>query len=87
MLHVCSKKIGDEEKSRECLKTIEKLLKTDKRAAGMFRKYKKSLPDLDSRNIDVIEIDEADTTFRENFATTTTHELSSDDEYMIEIVI
>ena len=85
MLHVCSKKIGDEEKSRECLKTIEILLKTDKRAASMFRKYEKSLPDLDSRNIELIETDEADTSFRDNLSTTTTQELSADDEYVIEI--
>ena len=95
MLHVCSKKTGDEEKSREYLKRIEMLLRTDKRSASMFRKYEKSLPDLDSRNIELIETDEVDTTFRDNLSTTTTHKLSIDedgeakytplDEYVIEI--
>ena len=85
MLHVCSKKTGDEERSREYLKRIEFLLKTDKRSATMFRKYGKSLPDLDSRNIELIETDETDTSYRNNHSTTTTQALTSDDEYVIEI--
>jgi hypothetical protein len=86
MLHVCSKKTGDEEKSRECLKTIEMLLRTDKRSSSMFRKYEKSLPDVDSRNIEIIEADEGDASFRSNHSTTTNQALiTSDDEYVIEI--
>jgi hypothetical protein len=85
MLHICYKKIGDKDESSKCIKTIKKLLETDNRAVGMFLKYEKTLSDLDIQNIDIIKIDAGDTSFRDNFATSTNHELSNEDEYTIEI--
>ncbi|MBL4602496.1 MAG: B12-binding domain-containing radical SAM protein [Emcibacteraceae bacterium] len=74
MLHICSKKTGDEEQSREYLKKIKMLLETDERASSMFLQYEKNLPDLDSLNANLLQ-GAAD--YRVNASTSISQQLNS----------
>ena len=78
MLHVCSKKTGDVEKSREYLAKIKMLLETDERSSGMYLKYEERLPDIDILNIQLVQ-EGAD--FRVNASTSINQQLQSTVEF------